>query len=241
MAAPLKHDFTGQKIGKLTVLGREDDPRHGTWWRCRCECGNERVVRSSKLLNKMITSCEECSPRYKDMTGMRFGRLTVLGYAGPNHRSDATWLCKCDCGTEVVVQGQSLRSGATLSCGCYMRESKTTHHGSKERLYGIWSDMRFRCNNPKDKSYKYYGAKGVKVCDEWEHDYGAFRDWALANGYDPNAKFQECTIDRINPFGNYEPSNCRWVDIATQERNKRTNYVEQNNNVETVLAAHEVA
>lgn len=101
--------------------------------------------------------------------------------------------------------------------------------------------MRCRCNNPKDKAYKYYGAKGVKVCAEWEHDYGAFRDWALANGYDPNAKFQECTIDRINPFGNYEPSNCRWVDIATQGRNKRTNYVKQNNNAETVLAAHEVA
>jgi hypothetical protein len=84
--------------------------------------------------------------------------------------------------------------------------------------------MGDRCENKKNKSYAYYGAQGVRVCDEWDSDYAKFRDWAMANGYDPEAEFQQCTLDRINPFGDYEPSNCRWVDIVTQERNRRRSY-----------------
>ena len=79
--------------------------------------------------------------------------------------------------------------------------------------------MRARCNNPNNKSFKYYGGKDVLVCDEWS-DYSAFKRWAENNGYDKNAKYGDCTIDRINPNGNYEPSNCRWVDMATQNNNK---------------------
>lgn len=80
--------------------------------------------------------------------------------------------------------------------------------------------MRKRCNNPKDKSYKYYGALGVKVCEEW-NSYQAFKVWALNNGYDENAPHGECTIDRINPFGDYTPNNCRWVNMMVQSHNKR--------------------
>ena len=234
----LKHDFTGKKVGKLTVIGRKPDKRQGTWWLCECECGEMRVVRSDKLRDSIITCCEKCKPQYKDMTGKKFGRLTVLSYAGPNHRKDATWLCKCEYGTEKVIQGQALRSGAVVSCGCYSAEKTATHHGSKDRLYCIWHGMRSRCNNQNDKSFKYYGAKGVEVCEEWESDYGKFREWAMANGYDPDAEFQQCTLDRINPFGNYEPGNCRWVDIVTQERNRRDAYARENDLGGNVLAAH---
>ena len=223
-----KYDLTGKKVGKLTVICRQEDERNGAWWLCVCECGEKRVVRSDKLVHERITCCEKCRPKYKDMTGKKFGRLTVLSYAGPNHRKDATWLCRCDCGNEKVIQGQALRSGAVVSCGCYMRESKVTHGGTGERLYGVWLGMRRRCNDEHDRAYKYYGARGVSVCDEWNRDYASFREWAMANGYDPDAEFQECTIDRINPFGNYEPSNCRWVDIVTQERNRRDAYVKRN-------------
>ena len=76
-----------------------------------------------------------------------------------------------------------------------------------------------RCETSTDKEYKYYGAKGVAVCEAW-HDYILFKKWALDNGYDENAKYGDCTIDRINPNGNYEPSNCRWVDMKTQNNNK---------------------
>lgn len=80
--------------------------------------------------------------------------------------------------------------------------------------------MRHRCANSNDASYKYYGGRGITVCEEWG-DYERFRNWALANGYDPNAPQGECTIDRIDVNGNYEPSNCRWVDMKTQNANKR--------------------
>ena len=93
------------------------------------------------------------------------------------------------------------------------------HGESKTRLYGVWGNMRFRCNNPNDDHYKYYGAKGIKVCKEWD-DFTAFRDWALANGYDENAPIGVCTIDRIDVNGNYEPSNCRWVDAKIQSQNR---------------------
>lgn len=84
----------------------------------------------------------------------------------------------------------------------------------------VWAEIGQRCNNHKNKSYKYYGAKGVSRCEEWD-DYGEFREWAYNNGYDDLAKFGVCTIDRINPYGDYEPNNCRWVTIAEQNRNKR--------------------
>lgn len=90
-------------------------------------------------------------------------------------------------------------------------------HGMRHtRIYNIWRSMRQRCNNPGCGSYEKYGAKGVKVCDEWE-SFPAFYDWAMENGYSDTL-----SIDRIDPFGNYEPLNCRWADLATQENNKRT-------------------
>lgn len=85
-----------------------------------------------------------------------------------------------------------------------------------ERLFQVWRAMIGRCGNAT-------GYKDVKVCDEW-HDYFAFSEWAYANGYDENAPYGECTIDRINPFGDYRPSNCRWTDMKTQARNKRKNW-----------------
>ena len=80
--------------------------------------------------------------------------------------------------------------------------------------------MKKRCENPNCASYKWYGAKGVIVCEEW-HDYTKFKEWALSSGYDDTAKKGDCTIDRINPYGNYEPSNCRWVNMKVQANNKR--------------------
>ena len=81
--------------------------------------------------------------------------------------------------------------------------------------------MKARCQNPKTEQYHNYGDRGIKVCQEWQK-YELFRDWAMSHGYDPNASFGQCTIDRIDVDGNYEPSNCRWVDLKTQANNKRT-------------------
>jgi len=93
----------------------------------------------------------------------------------------------------------------------------------KERLYAVWQGMKRRCNNPSNNSFNDYGGRGISVCEEWENNYECFKTWALSNGYDPTAKQWECTLDRIDNDGNYEPNNCRWVPLITQANNKRNN------------------
>ena len=93
---------------------------------------------------------------------------------------------------------------------------------SKERLYAVYNAMRSRCCNVKNCQYHLYGGRGIKVCDKWLNDYFAFKEWSLKNGYDENAPRGKLTLDRIDSNGNYEPSNCRWVDTKVQARNKRT-------------------
>lgn len=136
------------------------------------------------------------------------------------------WLCQCDCGNEVTVSGNRLRSGNTKSCGCLRRElvSKRfkTHGAGKTRLYRIWRGMRQRCNNPKHKYYKNYGGRGILVCSEWD-SFEAFHDWADCNGYDESAPSGNCTLDRIDSDGNYCPVNCRFVSMKEQQNNKTNN------------------
>lgn len=119
------------------------------------------------------------------------------------------------CGKILDVKTDSLLSGHTVSCGC-----KKVKHGysRKERLYQTWKNMRQRCNNPNRHDYKRYGGRGITVCKEW-NDYSTFRNWAFANGYNDNL-----SIDRIDVNGNYEPSNCRWVDNIVQANNVRSNH-----------------
>lgn len=156
--------------------------------------------------------------------GKRFGRLTVIEQCGvriyPCGSRKRLWKCLCDCGKEVEITTNRLTSGNTKSCGCYKVEAEkevhTKHGGANERLYYVWKAMKKRCCNPNCKDYKYYGGTGISVCDEWANDYSLFREWAYQNGYDEKAGTMACTIDRIDPNGNYEPSNCRWVDMYAQ-------------------------
>lgn len=162
--------------------------------------------------------------KFNDLTGMTFGRLKVIEQNGRTSDRHILWKCKCECGKFTNVSSRELRSGKTKSCGCLqkdkIREMRYRHGDRNSRLYSVWKTMKKRCENKNCKSYKWYGAKGVSVCDEW-HDYSAFKKWALDNGYDEKAEKGECTIDRINPYGDYEPSNCKWVSMAEQARNKR--------------------
>ena len=157
--------------------------------------------------------------RLIDLTGHRYGRLTVIGRAG-YYKKELLWHCICDCGNEVNVIGSSLKRGNTRSCGCIHREAVSKYDSVNGRLYRIWADMKTRCNNPKYKLYHHYGGRGIKVCPMWNDSFSNFSLWAFENGYSDNL-----TIDRIDVDGNYEPSNCRWISIQAQQWNRRDNVV----------------
>lgn len=152
-----------------------------------------------------------------DLTGQHLGRWTVIEYAGNTHNG-AWWKCRCDCGTVRIVNGRKLRDGTSKSCGCLRRELMSKHGASNTRLYGIWTNMKGRCNNPNAEGYKDYGGRGIQVCDEWAHDFSVFQEWAMSHGYQ-----ESLSIDRVDVDGNYCPENCRWASMKEQQNNKRTN------------------
>lgn len=161
--------------------------------------------------------------KVRDLKGLRFGRLIVIGFSGLNKHRKATWNCLCDCGNKVVVVGSSLTSGATKSCGCYEHETKqkrnVTHGLRKHELYKTWLNIKARCYNPNNNHYKYYGGKGIGMCDEWKGDFKLFYDWAISNGW-------KCglSIERIDNKVSYKPSNCKWINMNEQSKNRTTNH-----------------
>lgn len=161
-------------------------------------------------------------PRIDDLTGRKFGKLTVIEKA-ESRDGHAVWLCECECGNKKEVRASCLKKGETKSCGCLlgvvMGDRLRTHGiGNENRLYRIWTGIKTRCYNPKHKTYELYGKRGIRMCDEWKKSFIAFRDLAIMNGYSDSL-----TLDRIDVNGNYEPSNCRWATSKQQNNNKRNN------------------
>jgi hypothetical protein len=164
-------------------------------------------------------------PRLIDITGQRFGRLTVVAKS-PSRGKQTRWMCVCNCGREVTVWKTAITSGAQVSCGCYMRERaaqvvaehSVTHGMRHSPEYTTWSGIRRRCLNQKDKTYPRYGGSGVRVL------FDSFEQFYADIGPKPGPEY---SVDRIDPHGHYEPGNVQWATAKDQQRNKKnTLYVE---------------
>lgn len=240
-------DLTGQRFGKLTVLNRAEDKvlpsgYKTVMWNCICDCGNTSVV-SGKNLNHKYTPTRSCGCGMhqirNNLVGQKFGRLMVVekvkGKMLKSGYEQQTYRCVCDCGNETILPYSALMTGNTTSCGCYAKELSgkihRTHGKSHTKLYDVWKEMRYRCSKPTDISYKYYGLKGIKVCDEWDNDYQSFYDWAVNNGYKEGLE-----IDRIDTYGDYCPTNCRWTNRKEQMNNTTFNKSITINNITLTIS-----
>jgi hypothetical protein len=165
-------------------------------------------------------------PRVKDLRGKKFGRITVLQYSHKNKFGCIYWNCLCECGTQKTLRGSSLKAGLIRSCGCFHREA-AADQGRNNKRHGdtinysptvewvCWRNIRRRCYNTKDKSYKDYGKRGIRVCARWLH---SFENFLTDMGRKPSPKH---SIERINNDGNYTPKNCCWELRVKQNNNRR--------------------
>lgn len=174
---------------------------------------------------------------FRDLTGRKFGRLTVVSFNGRHQkRQGFQWNCSCECGGQKVVFGSDLTCGSVSSCGCLLRETASsvfrTHGLSLTVEHIIWKGMKQRCLNPKDVGYADYGGRGITICDRWLKFENFIADILASLGPRPDGM----SIDRINTDGNYEPGNVRWATRIQQARNKRNNLVLTHNG-ETRCAA----
>nr|DAH22871.1 MAG TPA: hypothetical protein [Caudoviricetes sp.] len=158
-------------------------------------------------------------PPLADLTGRIFGRLVVVERSGTVNKH-TMWLCRCDCGSEIIADAYNLRAGHTESCGCLQRErtgnANRTHGMTDSRLYTIWQSMKNRCYRKSYHAFHHYGGRGIRICEEWLCSFESFYDWAISHGYNDTL-----SIDRIDVNGNYCPANCRWATMKEQNMNKR--------------------
>ena len=225
-------DRTGKKYGRITVIRLKS--RNPVKWLCSCHCGKSVVVDSCSLGSGNTKSCgclnrdtasAFCKKRFKDIApGTRFGNLVVTRKSKKKLYDHGTyWVCRCDCGKEIIGWGTRLRAGRHTHCGCKTSEIvsvlRTVHGYSRHPAYRVCIGMIRRCYDPKTDSYPNYGGRGIKVCDEWREHPDKFVEWSLANGYR-----RGLSIDRF-PYndGDYTPENCRWATQKEQARNTRSN------------------
>lgn len=171
-------------------------------------------------------------PRFQNLTGLKFGRLTVIAYAGKKNKAHH-WLCRCDCGSDLTVWSHAFKRGNTKSCGCIKREvlqERNKVHGmSRGYLYAKWKGIKSRCYNKNNSQYHLYGERGIFMDENWKNDFTSFHEYVTSViGHRPDDRF---SIDRIDNDIGYVPGNIRWATCSEQNFNKRNNRLIELNGV----------
>lgn len=222
----------GDKIGDWEILSLTCDRKY--YIKCRCRCGLEKEIYLYNLTNNKTDCCIKCSKvkngtpnkgqyKYSFRVGETFGKWEVINNQSRRVGKRTQIECRCKCGKIQWIDHYALKNNKTLQChNCMLIERNTTHGQSNTLLYWVWVNIKNRCLNPKYREYKYYGGRGINICDTWKDDFQSFYNWSITNGYK-----EGLTIDRKDTNGNYEPSNCRWITQAQNNYNTRPKSVKQ--------------
>lgn len=218
-------DLAGQKFNMLTVKSFHEIRNNMSYWLCICDCGNEKILSVADLKRTKSCGCVK-KMHFQDLSGYENEDIIVISFS-ERRKSRIYWNCECKhCKNIIQREATNIKKGLA-TCKCIHKKRIGASNSKPNRnteIYLKWCGMKSRCHNQNEKSFEYYGGRGIRVCKEWLDDFDSFYDWSIKNGWQKGY-----SIERINVNGNYCPENCEWIQLLDQAKNKtNTIYAELN-------------